>query len=258
MADTPQFRAAEYASQPGAERCKSCGTTLTGRYYRVNGALACESCAEKLKFQIPQDTHQTFVRGLLFGFGGAILGLIIYAAFGIITGLMIGYVSLAVGYIVGKAMMKGSNGIGGRRYQIAAVALTYAAVSLAAVPISISQFIKNDKERKQNLVRHLGTPAAESEPNSTPEDASTSESAPGSEPVSSKPKQSFGAAMGMLALVGLASPFLELQDPVHGIIGLVILVVGIRIAWRLSAGTKVDILGPFNQIKPSGEPATSS
>jgi uncharacterized protein (DUF983 family) len=258
MADAPQFGTAEYSSQPGAERCKSCGTTLTDRYYRVNGAPACESCAEKLKFQIPQDTHQTFVRGLLFGVGGAILGLIIYAAFGIITGLMIGYVSLAVGYIVGKAMMKGSNGIGGRRYQIAAVALTYAAVSLAAVPISISQFIKNEKERKQNAVRHLQAPPAPSGQAATaPDDASTSESAAESEPVSSKPKQSFGAAIGMLALNGLASPFLELQDPVHGIIGLVILVVGIRIAWRLTAGTKVDILGPFNQSKTSAETATS-
>ena len=36
-----------------------------------------------------------------------------------------------------KAIMKGTNGIGGRRYQIAAVALTYAAVSLSAIPIGI-------------------------------------------------------------------------------------------------------------------------
>jgi hypothetical protein len=47
--------------------------------------------------------------------------------------------SLAVGYIVGKAMMKGSAGLGGRRYQVVAVALTYAAVSLSFIPLVVSQ-----------------------------------------------------------------------------------------------------------------------
>ena len=121
---SPQFSTAEYAATPGSERCKSCNQTLGSQYYRVNGALTCAYCAEQTKLRLPVDTHSTFVRGLVFGIGGAIVGLVIYSAFGIITGLVIGYVSLAVGYIVGKAMMKGSNGIGGRRYQIAAVLLT--------------------------------------------------------------------------------------------------------------------------------------
>jgi hypothetical protein len=98
---------------------------------------------------LPNDTHAAFVRGLTFGIGGAVLGLIIYAAFGIITGLMLGYISLAVGYIVGKAIKMGSKGIGGRRYQIAAVLLTYIAVSMAAVPIGISQIVKHNQK-----VRH--------------------------------------------------------------------------------------------------------
>jgi hypothetical protein len=46
--------------------------------------------------------------------------------------------------------------------------------------------------------------------------------------------------------LGLASPFLQLQDPIQGAIGLVILFVGIRIAWKLTAGRSVDIIGPFN------------
>ncbi|HEY1925013.1 MAG TPA: hypothetical protein VGG58_07155 [Candidatus Acidoferrum sp.] len=88
------------------------------------------------------------MRGLLFGIGGAILGLVIYAGFGIVTGLMLGYISLAVGYIVGKAIMKGTNGIGGRRYQIAAMALTYAAVSLSVIPIGISQIIQETQRNE--------------------------------------------------------------------------------------------------------------
>src|SRR5579864_4411157 len=161
---SPQFSTAEYAATPGSEHCKSCNQTLGSQYYRVNGALTCAYCAEQTKLRLPVDTHSTFARGLAFGIGGAILGLVIYSAFGIITGLVIGYVSLAVGYIVGKAMMKGSNGIGGRRYQIAAVLLTYAAVSMSAVPIGISQIIKQKKVQQQSLVRHAppnGVPSAQ-------------------------------------------------------------------------------------------------
>jgi hypothetical protein len=120
----PQFSTAEYRNK-GSNVCRSCNQTITGSYYRVNGALACPNCAQQLQNQLPKDSHSAFVRALLFGVGGAILGLIIYAAFGIITGWMIGYISLAVGYIVGKAIVKGSGGLGGRRYQVAAVLLTY-------------------------------------------------------------------------------------------------------------------------------------
>ncbi len=66
------------------------------------------------------------------------VGLAFYAGFTIVTDIYIGYVSLAVGWLVGKAIMLGSKGIGGRRYQIAAVILTYAAVSLAAIPIAMA------------------------------------------------------------------------------------------------------------------------
>jgi hypothetical protein len=63
--------------------------------------------------------------------------------------------------------------------------------------------------------------------------------------------RSVGAAIGYLALLGLASPFLDLQDPLHGVIGLVILSVGIRIAWRLTAGSETQILGPFDSSVPA-------
>ena len=166
---TPQFGTAEYAGVTGAERCKSCSQSIGSQYYRVNGALTCSYCGEQAKLRAPQDSHQTFVRGLLFGIGGAVLGLIIYAGFGIITGLMLGYISLAVGYIVGKAIMKGTNGLGGRRYQIAAVALTYAAVSLSAIPIGISQIVKHRNAQKQNLVKHVPPPTMGSAESAEPE-----------------------------------------------------------------------------------------
>src|SRR5439155_3608256 len=76
--NVPQFGIAEYPSAPGTDTCMSCRQPAVGSYYRVNGALACARCKEQLEAQLPKDSHAAFVRGLMFGVGGAILGLILY------------------------------------------------------------------------------------------------------------------------------------------------------------------------------------
>src|SRR5215470_18820742 len=76
-----------------------------------------------------------FPRALLFGIVGAAIGCALYAGFVIATNIIIGYMSLAVGFIIAKLMMVGSKGIGGRQYQITAALLTYLAVSLSFIPI---------------------------------------------------------------------------------------------------------------------------
>lgn len=239
--ETPQFRTAEYA---GGDTCKVCKQPIGGSYYRVNGAMTCGACAEKAKYELPSDTHSAFMRALLFGFGAAILGLILYSAVGIITGLEIGYVSLAVGYLVGKAMKAGSKGLGGRRYQVTAVLLTYAAVSLSAVPISISQIMKQKPAANQAEVQRSSLPSVDG-------GAAEQPTAPKQQPA--KESMNVGSALVALVAIGLASPLLALQDPLHGGIGLVILLVGIRIAWKITDGTPAyDIVGPFsNTVTPS-------
>jgi hypothetical protein len=222
----PQFATAEYGGGD-AQPCKACGQPIHRNYFQVNGAVVCPPCTEKIKAQFPEDSHAAFVRSLLFGVGAAILGLALYVAFAIGTGLVIGFVSLAVGFMVGKAMLMGSGGVRGRRYQIAAVLLTYMAVSLAAVPIAISQQMKHRGEQSAQSLHEQAT----------------------------RPQPSAAKAVGVLAVLGLASPFLELADPVHGLIGLVILFVGIRIAWQLTAGKHPDIVGPLEPRPADAGPA---
>ena len=120
---------------------------------------------------------------------------------------------------------------------MAAALLTYAAVSMAAIPMGIAQFAK------QHEPQHL---------EQSQSDAGKPSDAPLADQGRSSPKSATGlaAALGSLALIGLASPFLELQDPIHGVIGLVILFVGIRIAWRMTAGSPVEVLGPFVNNSP--------
>lgn len=260
MSDTtPQFGTAEYQPASGSDSCTSCKQPLAGRYFRINGSLACERCTEQLKAQLPKDSHAAFVRGFLLGIGGFILGLILYSGFSILTGIVVGYVSLAVGFIVGKAIRLGSGGVGGRRYQIAAVVLTYAAVSMSAIPIGISQYFKEKKSKPPT--HQTSAPPASSPSPAAPAAPAQSESviSGGSSSPSATPghKPGVGAVLLGLAFLGLASPFLELQDPVHGIIGLVILWVGISIAWRLTASPKIDILGPFTAGATSPPPPAS-
>src|SRR5690242_17512765 len=109
----PQFRTlAESQPIPVADVCKACRQPITGVYYRANSAMVCGSCADRVKRELPQDSHAAFMRGLLFGLGGFLVALIAYSAVGVLLqGWTIGYLSLAVGWVVGKAMMMGSRGV---------------------------------------------------------------------------------------------------------------------------------------------------
>jgi uncharacterized protein (DUF983 family) len=232
--EVPQFSTAEYAHIPGTERCSFCGNAISGEYYRVNTKMACSKCGADANDGQPKDSHVAFVRGILWGIGGAALGLILYSTVGIVTGFTIGYLALAVGFLVAKAMMKGSNGTGGLRYQIVAVGLTYAAISISAVPIGIAYDLKHRP------------PSPTRQTNSTQLDSDASGSSGDAQPTfRPKARPNLGVALVGLLLLGIASPFLELQNPAHGIIGLVILFVGLSIAFRMTAAKPLAVDGPF-------------
>jgi hypothetical protein len=221
----PQFATAEFATNSPAMTCAACRGPITGPYFQINSAQACAACAHKIQEQIPKDSHAAFVRALVFGIAGALVGFALYVIFALVTGLVIGWVSLAVGFIVGKAMSLGSRGAGGRRYQLVAVLLTYLAVSMSAVPIAIHQLRQQHQAQAQSS-------------NTTV-------------PQGQHQHMSFAKAIGLLALLGIASPFLDLQNPVHGIIGLIILFVGIRFAWQFTAGRAIHVSGPHTP-SPAG------
>jgi hypothetical protein len=191
----PQFSTAEYKPQgSAAQLCAVCGRAIGIRSYVVDSKLACARCAGMEGARAPGDSHAVFMQSLLFGAGAAIIGLVFYSTFTIVTHFYFGYVALAVGWLVGKAMMMGSRGVGGARYQISAVIFTYAAISLASVPILIARAL-------QSGAAHVD----------------------------------WSNVAGQLVLWGIASPFLQLRSGVSGAIGLVILFVGLRIAYRITA-----------------------
>lgn len=244
---TPQFGTAEYAAKPGGDQCKTCNQLLGATYYRVNGVTTCENCAKQVEGARPKDNRKAFIRALIFGAGGALLGLALYATFEIATGWIIGYISLAVGYIVAKVMMLGSEGIGGRRYQITAAILTYVAVSLAAVPVIFWQVGKSHEAGGPSRVERS---ASQADAPGAPTDLRTT-TTPG------KPAMPFLEAIVILLGIGLASPFLALSEPFSGAIGLFILFIGIKIAWKMTAGKPIEILGPYRSATPALDQATT-
>jgi hypothetical protein len=255
---TPQFGTAEYVGPPESDRCRYCQQPIAGNYYRVNGAIACSSCAETGRTLLAKDSHATYTRALLYGIGAAVAGMVLYATFEIVTGIIIGYVSLAVGWMVAKAMMQGSKGVGGPRYQVAAALLTYAAVSLAAVPVIIHYARGHQlhtQAHQQSLAdeqRQLEAESGQShgQRQEPPNQQAANQRLQNQQP----PKMSAGAAIGKLALFGLASPFLEVMgNPFGGLIGLVILFVGIRIAVRITAGRPAEVFGPFDSGAPASQ-----
>jgi hypothetical protein len=235
---TPQFGTAEYMGTPGGDHCQFYHQPIAGNYYRANGAMSCPSCAEKMRGELAKDTHAAYVRALLFGVGAAVLGMILYATFEILTGIIIGYASLAVGWMVGKAMIKGSNGIGGRRYQIAAVLLTYAAVSTAAIPVWIHYAGQQKHQQQQKSSGSQGDLDSGS-------DATSDSGGDSGQPQPTKPRPTMISALGTLLLMGLASPFLELSDMPGGLIGLFILFIGMKFAWQFTAAKPMQVFGPF-------------
>ena len=73
-----------------------------------------------------------FGMALLFGTAAAVVGSLGYALVGL-SGFMVSIVAIGVAWLIARAMMTASRGVGGRRYQIAAVVLTYLAVSCGSL-----------------------------------------------------------------------------------------------------------------------------
>jgi len=220
-----------------------CQKPITGTYYRANGAMVCDVCADRVKRGLPQDSHVGFAKAIIYGLGGFLAGLILYAGFSIATGIQIGYLSLAVGWIIGKAMMMGSGNIGGRRYQIAAVVLTYAAVSMAAIPIAL-HFRSKASTTQQTQAAKAGENADASSASTSPEIEKANRGEQNN--AARSPLAILFGALVQLGLIGLASPFLELQDGAGGFIGLIILFVGMRFAWRMTAAkVNMTVEGPY-------------
>ena len=126
-----QFEVAEGVAA-GTASCSACSAVLTTEYHELNGQPVCAACRAKAEAAFERDGHGgRFITAAVYGFGAALAGGLLYWGFVKLTNFEFGLVAIAVGWLVGKAVMKGSNMRGGRRYQILAVALTYFSITIS-------------------------------------------------------------------------------------------------------------------------------
>ncbi|MEO5923626.1 MAG: hypothetical protein ABIR70_07345 [Bryobacteraceae bacterium] len=218
MADSPQFQKAEYAE--GGPQCVGCKAAISGEYFRLsNGRTVCPACAANVQAVLKSPSHAAFVRGILYGSLTAAACCVGYATVLMLTGFEIGLVSILVGYLVGTAVRKGSQGFGGRRCQIAAVALTYLAITFSYIPVGIQQYNAQLKgESKDKAVKQAGPPLTAG---------------------------SFGMAVVVLTGLAIASPFLQLTNGIGGLLGIFIIFLGLQRAWAITGRADLAVHGPF-------------
>ena len=146
MADELQFGRAEYAS-PAGPQCAACQRPLSSAYYEINTRIICESCFSQTQRTQAQGSGMVpFFNALLFGVGAAIAGAVIYFAVAAMTGYEFGLIAIVVGFMVGWAVRKGSEGRGGVGYQFLAVILTYLAIVSTYIPSILKQFSQVNAE----------------------------------------------------------------------------------------------------------------
>jgi hypothetical protein len=166
------------------------------------------------------------VKAGLFGLGAGIAGAIVYYAVLALLNLEIGIVAILIGYMVGYAVRKGAGG-GGRRFQVMAVALTYAAVGLAYTPIV---FKAADDHRNQAAQQATDSASA-----AAPAETSASKTRV-------NPLIAILSLLGFIAVLPVLIVFGSLPS---GIISGAIISFGMMQAWKMTRTPALTITGPY-------------
>lgn len=130
------FTRAEYEGDaPASHQCAACQAPLTHQYWTAGTASVCGACAEQLKAGPPPGggVVRAF-KALLLGCGAGLLGAIGYGLIIHFARVELALVTIAIGWFVGRAVKLGSEGRGGRLYQVMGAVLTYVWCMMAFVP----------------------------------------------------------------------------------------------------------------------------
>jgi hypothetical protein len=213
-----QFETAEGTEQ-SASACSRCGTPFSTEYHELNGQPVCAVCRAREEAIYAQDQQWSrFVTAAVYGTGAAIGGAALYWAFVKVTHIELGLMAIAVGWLVGRAVMKGSNMRGGRRYQYLALALTYFSITFSYGALMVEHMIKNAPKADAKDQEKVKTAA---------------------------PAPSVGAlavGLGAIFLIILAAPFLA---GFSNILGWVIIAIGLFEAWKQARPIPFTAGGPY-------------
>jgi hypothetical protein len=213
------FDRAEFAPRPegSATVCSFCRKVVEGEYWQISERIACAACRSGLVRDLEQaQSRRALLRAARSGALAAALGSIAWIIVTKVTGYELGIIAIGIGFAVGKAVRKGSGGVGGPRYQAMAMFLTYSAIALANIP-GILEVVKNSQ--------------ASAPPPVTP---------PGL----------LQMIFAWSFLIGFAYAVPFLAGP-QNFMGIIIIGIGLYEAWKFTRAVPIPILGPF-PLQPGG------
>jgi hypothetical protein len=138
------FTKAEYEGGAPAQRaCAACQSPLVGQYWTAGDATVCGRCAEAVRAGPPSEGALLRVfKALVFGSGVGLAGAIGYALIITFLEVELALVTIFIGWMVGRAVRYGSEGRGGRGYQVMGAVLTYGWCMMAYVPTMVTELTK--------------------------------------------------------------------------------------------------------------------
>ena len=229
---------------PGAT-CASCGKAITDQYYEVNGKVLCDSCRRALETSWTSgSTAGRFAKALGLGLLAAAAGSGLYYAILALTGYEIGLIAIAVGFIVGLAVRKGSGGRGGWQFQALAMFLTYSSIVSSYVPLIVQQMQKEESALKGDSAAVKMFAGDDSVAVGALTDTATPLVFAADSAAITAEEDPPNLFVALIILVGMiyAIPFLA---GVENILGLVIIGIGVYEAWKLNKRAELNVAGPF-------------
>ena len=222
---------ADAAPRVGPE-CVACHQLTGESYFHAQGQTVCPHCATQIRDIQQKPPTSALLKAAIYGAAAAFGGFLIYVLVAILFNLEIGIIAVLVGWMVGAAIRRASNGLGGRPQQILAVTLTYFAISTSYIPVMIYQYWKSPAG--QQRIKTGG------EKQTQPEQTAPMKSGERNLGVS------IGAFLFSVLLLAAVGPFLALQGAfISGAISLFILFIGMQRAWRMTGRTDIVLSGPY-------------
>ena len=120
----------------GAAVCAQCRGPLGDSYWKWQQHIVCTRCRDGLARGL-RAVHSPvrFAKAVLFGGGIALACGAAYAVLVVaFKGTQFALVTIGIGFVVARVVRKASGGIGGTRFQVLAVALTYVASTMGYLP----------------------------------------------------------------------------------------------------------------------------
>ena len=130
------------------KNCAVCSRPIESTYYAVGQQVVCPTCCAQISTPTGNSRLVRFVMASLLGIGGGLLGAVVWFAVRRLANIEAGIVAILVGFLVGKAVHKGSQGRGGIGYQILAVVITYCCIAANYMPDIVEAMFTDVREQR--------------------------------------------------------------------------------------------------------------